>query len=811
MHLIFVIFVTLNSDTLTQSFASPFKAATSQNAEITNFKTETEPDNLPFQTTTKSENRSRLQNQTFSGTPEYSPIKLREMFQGSGTGTQEITTQSIAIPMNEFHETSSIGYTGSRETGSYGPTGSQDTASNGFTGSRETGSYGPTGSQDTASNGYTGSRETGSYGPTGSQDTASIGYTGSRETESIGYTGSRETESNLYTGSWTWFNGISDWTTAKAKGTSSAPHSSLKSEGFEQKLRHLSLASPPVPQSYQSSAYHHTLYRNRSIPWAFPSYSPGWNLLKFGAWIPRISESNAYEEAPPFFTTVEFFTTLTSAAMSEPSSESTSTTSASTTISEPIVVSTTSPFIAKKMTYNGMDHSRLRRPQKLDLEYDLTPKQEPQWVTDLKPIFDNISAHSLTSNMVSPEPISTRSNAKTRNEIETNPNTKLPRESRKIENVSYTRSETRSNIGMTMVKVDSSTSDVGEKARNKSVAFRKQLGEKEDMILIGGNMVLVISAVVSNLIVLKYYRHQIKKLIPFVYFSVALADLVTALSCLLHPVTLFLLLYFPSLKISSSILIFVSFLVSSSSIRVGVFNNLVLSVVRSINIVQPFYQIKLRYLKCVTAIYPAIWVVLGSLDIYWIVDLGYMSYPKAMFKHLIYRPMSGSGLAALFLGEDATYLQIIMFGMTVPFLIPCLIVCVCLVFQIHYLNISTAHLKQGSKIASKRPAITIFQLTVLFIICNLTATVVFISYYAPSGSQTRRTGARDARIMYLSSCVLHVFNATFSPLIMILRGRSLKATITSELRTFRSRFSSRSSSVEPCSKSNGVKVALYRY
>ena len=752
MHLIFVIFVTLNSDQLTQSFASPIEAATSPKAEITNFKTETEPDNLPFQTTTKPENRIHLPSHTFFGTPENSPNELKEMHQG--TKIQEITTKSPAIPLNEFHDTGSIEHIGSRETESYE-------------------------------------------------------LTGSRDTESYGYTGSRETESNRYTGSWTWFYGISDWTTAES--TSSVPHSSLKSERF--KLRRLSLTSPTVPQFYHTSGYH-TPHRNRSIPWALPSYSPGWNLLKFGAWIPRISESYAYDEAPPFYTlkgsTTIATATLTSVATSKPSSESTSTTSASTvaTSSEPTAVSTTSSFISKNITYNNMAR-RLKRPQKLDLDDDLTPKQEPQWVTDLEPIFDKISAHLLTPNMVSPEPISTRSSAKTRNE--TNPNTKLPRESRKIENVSSTRSGTRSNICKTMVKVDGSISDMGEKARNKSVAFRKQLGEKEDMILIGGNMVLVISAVVSNLIVLKYYRHQIKKLIPFVYFSVALADLVTAVSCLLHPVILFLLLYFPSLEISASLLIFVSFLVSSSSIRVGVFNNLVLSVVRSINIVQPFYQIKLRYLKCVTAIYPAIWVVLGSLDIYWIVDLGYMSYPKAMFKHLIYRPMSGSGLATLLLGEDATYLQIIMFGMTVPFLIPCLIVCVCLVFQIHYLNISTAHLKQGSKIASKRPAITIFQLTLLFIICNLTATVVFISYYAPSGSQTRRTGAGDARVMYLSSCVLHVFNATFSPLIMILRGRSLKATITSELRSFRSRFSSRSSSVEPCSKSSGVKVALYRY
>ena len=350
-----------------------------------------------------------------------------------------------------------------------------------------------------------------------------------------------------------------------------------------------------------------------------------------------------------------------------------------------------------------------------------------------------------------------------------------------------------------------------QKPGNKSTAFKKEFGEIEDKILIGSNMILVIAAVVFNVIVIKFYKHQTKRLIPFVYLSVAVADLVTALSCLLHPVVLIILLISTSHDTLSSVLILVYFLISSTSIRVGVFYNLVLSVVRSINIVRPFYQIELGYLKVAHIVYPAMWTVVGAIDVYWIVDLGYIPYPKAMFKHLIYKPMSGSGLAAIALNDDSTYLEIIMFGMTIPFLIPCLFVSVCLVLQIHYLNISTAHLKQGSKIVSRRPAITIFQLTLLFITCNLTATAVFIYFYAPSGSEQRRTGARDARIMYVSSCVLHVFNATFSPLIMILRGRSLKSAIQSELKSFKSRFSTRSSSVGPRSSTSGVKVTMYRY
>ncbi|KAL5257721.1 hypothetical protein ACHWQZ_G012591 [Mnemiopsis leidyi] len=531
--------------------------------------------------------------------------------------------------------------------------------------------------------------------------------------------------------------------------------------------------TPSTDMTYQ--------YRGSDIsnPWDFFLFSAtsGPSDLKFGPWIPEISSEYDHELTAP---------------------------SLSWTTSAP--------------TTDIISNSRLRIPQNQN-DSILRQNKESESPHFLPPLdtTQTLSTDSLTSIMVIAE-TTTIAELPLPNTIkQTIPTSKPLKDGMDAlvgtvtSGSTTTRGTRRSNIAMATFRGDHAISEADQKAGNKSIAFRKQFGEREDIILIGGNMVLVISAAVSNLIVLKYYRHQIKKLIPFLYFSVASADLITALSCSLHPAILFLLLYLPSLESTSSVFILISFLISSSSIRVGVFNTLVLSVVRSINIVQPFYQIKLGYLKLVTAIYPVTWVILGSLDIYGIVDLGYMANPKALFKHFIYKPMSGSGLATLLLGEDATYLQIILFGMTVPFLIPCLIVCVCLAFQIHYLNISTAHLKQGTKISSRRPAITIFQLTLLFVICNIAATIVFISYYVSSGSQTRRTDASDARIMYLSSCVLHVFNAAFSPLIMILRGRSLKTTITSELRSFRSRFSSRSSSVEPSRNSSGVKVTLYRY
>ena len=327
------------------------------------------------------------------------------------------------------------------------------------------------------------------------------------------------------------------------------------------------------------------------------------------------------------------------------------------------------------------------------------------------------------------------------------------------------------------------------------MSFSQEFGGVLDTIAIGSNMVFVVFAITFNFSVSRFYRREIKKLIPFLYFSVSITDLITSLSCLSHPL-IFALLLLTDQGTLCSVLIISFYCISSTSIRAGVFYNLVLSVVRSLNIVNPFYQVKLGWIKIVCALYPVIWFIIAAYDIYWVVDLGYLNFPVALFKYMIYMPMVSNGLASQLLGEDASYVEHIFFGMTIPFLIPAVIVIICFVFQIYHLSATRPLLKNNKKVISKRPAITIFQLTLLFLVCNLSSTAVYIYFFLPSGSEQRRTGANDARVMYVATCVLHVVNATFSPLIMILRGRSLKNTIKSQLVSIRSKMRTKSGSVE---------------
>ena len=343
---------------------------------------------------------------------------------------------------------------------------------------------------------------------------------------------------------------------------------------------------------------------------------------------------------------------------------------------------------------------------------------------------------------------------------------------------------------------------------NRRASFSEEFGGTMDVVTLSSNMIFVIFAIALNFSVSSFYRRQIKKLIPFIYFSVSITDLITALSCLSHPLILVLLLFTKQDRLCS-VLILVFYSINSTSIRAGVFLNLVLSVVRSINIVRPFYQVRIKWIKSACLVYPILWCLVVGYDVFWVLSLGYMHYPKALFKYMIYMPMVGSGTAARLLGDDPSYMETIFFGMTVPFIFPSVLVLICFMFQVYYLSASKVEMRRSHKIVLRRPAITIFQLTLLFLICNLSATAVYIYFFLPSGTEQRRTGAHDARLMYISSCVLHVVNAAFSPAIMILRGRSLKNAIKLEIISIRSGLSSKS--LSSGRRFTGVKAVVHRY
>ena len=58
---------------------------------------------------------------------------------------------------------------------------------------------------------------------------------------------------------------------------------------------------------------------------------------------------------------------------------------------------------------------------------------------------------------------------------------------------------------------------------------------------------------------------------------------------------------------------------------------------------------------------------------WWVLREGYLDHPGPLFKHLIYKPLAGSGLITELSSSKTTYTSTLLCGMTVPFLAPCLL------------------------------------------------------------------------------------------------------------------------------------------
>ena len=159
----------------------------------------------------------------------------------------------------------------------------------------------------------------------------------------------------------------------------------------------------------------------------------------------------------------------------------------------------------------------------------------------------------------------------------------------------------------------------------------------------------------------------------------------------------------------------------------SVFSSVVLVIMRSINILQPFAIVKLTWIKVSMVFYLVIWILLSAYDEVWITRMGYCARPIALFKHLVYKPMAGSRFITDIGHGSLTYSTTILAGMTFLFIIPSIIVFICFGLQIHSLYGKTVRASFGKNL-HRRPALTILLLTSLFLMCNLPSIEVYIYY-----------------------------------------------------------------------------------
>ena len=349
---------------------------------------------------------------------------------------------------------------------------------------------------------------------------------------------------------------------------------------------------------------------------------------------------------------------------------------------------------------------------------------------------------------------------------------------------------------------------------------------------------LIIICLFLNITVFKFYGKKAKDdVVSLIYSLLSLADIFVAVGA---SITVICLIQYLALDMKDKEMDFVysslqyccyiSFFISSIAVRMSIFLNVLLSIVRTIMIRDPFSQPSKVGICIALSVMTVFWTVLTAGEVYsqktvnieahWSKfedDIGtksaespeedaknrklylylwYFIYTSATgFYHLsgvmgdnfpwsvhFYTPLVSEDNAKKELCENAA-----LYGtFCVAFVIPCIVSIVCLVIQSAYLRKPSVGGSENND-NNKKVTTTIMMLTLVFVFCNAVNIIIisiamFVSdWFIPSDTVWAVTSDDNIigfyRSMFAVIQLLPLINSALSPVVLIWRGTALKEYI----------------------------------
>ena len=340
-------------------------------------------------------------------------------------------------------------------------------------------------------------------------------------------------------------------------------------------------------------------------------------------------------------------------------------------------------------------------------------------------------------------------------------------------------------------------------------------------------LILISSCFIGNGLVFSFYRKKSSETVSLLYTILSLTDIIVAAGALLTTICLILYLsidlQFKDMSYVNPAVpwfCYLSFVVFGLSIRVSIFLNAMLTVVRTIMIRDPFREIRKRGIFIALGVFVTIWVfmIIGEVytqkEIY--IEKRWRGYEKEteglteedLFNrkqnlylwYYIFTSMAGYYHIVEFIGSDLPwsiglyneenpsekeFAETVEIGAVyaiflITFIIPVVIALACLVLQAILLKKSGQEVGVESN-QNKYVTRTIFLLTVLFLVCNSTSIVYCsIASFSQNFDKYSITEKDDDKItsfyrwLFVFQQMLPLLNSTLSPMILIWRGSALR-------------------------------------
>ena len=308
------------------------------------------------------------------------------------------------------------------------------------------------------------------------------------------------------------------------------------------------------------------------------------------------------------------------------------------------------------------------------------------------------------------------------------------------------------------------------------------LGSVFNHIVGTADLLLGLQAIIANALVISFYFPSYKKVVPFMYLLMAACDSITGIGAILTAIMFFLLetdTYKAALHIVP-----VAYAIYSITFKVSVFLNLAIAIVRTINILLPFYRMRIIGIGVATATYSCgllaftLWQ-LASWDAHDISVLDTYVYSPGQYQVLFNSDSDGPK-------EECRNVALFI---SLPYLIPSCIVLFCMAVQIRTI-LKQRPDRTANTQTQRQITITIFMLTVLFFICN-TAYVYYPIHYCLIAYEVIEIEHGDISrqrtvymMSYLTGVMCPFINAALNPVILIMRGQALSGFLKRKLQRF---------------------------
>ena len=337
------------------------------------------------------------------------------------------------------------------------------------------------------------------------------------------------------------------------------------------------------------------------------------------------------------------------------------------------------------------------------------------------------------------------------------------------------------------------------------------------------NLVVGVTIIILNSLVGHFYRRGKRSTAALLYTYLTGWDVTMSVTAVIHAVYMIITVTsdVKAKEETMKVLVCIVYVMTNLAVRLSVFANTVLSVVRTINISQPFYRVRRRNLHIVYWVCFAIHLILCAVDIWFvkvkekILQHSVFSFTFETFRNdMLLSPALGNNiLDEMIYKRPGTTLKRDTLVSNGFFHLATLIAIICLAIQSRVLLCNPDAKAMRKDAASSRVApapstkqpeehdsktedsekqssewrttITIIQLTTVFCLCNTVYTLFVIWLLDDTKRRVRGEVSNiemsDRMCFYVTSTFVPFLNSLINPLILIMRSDGVRQFVKTKL------------------------------